>query len=196
MMKHLSNGNASSRDCAANANSVLTRSGLPPSANIFNISECRGTSPVVILEISMNFTASLATYRPYLLGILRIVFALLFVEHGTMKLFGFPAAAMSGSLPPLLLTAACLELLGGLLLAAGLFTRPVAFILSGEMAFAYFIGHFPHGFFPGVNQGEGAIMYCFFFLYLAVSGPGAWALDKVIFGGVNGQRPEHTVGAR
>ena len=109
---------------------------------------------------------------------LRIIAALLFIEHGTMKLFGFPAAMGEGALPPLMLIAGILEVFGGALIAVGLFTRPVAFILSGQMAFAYFMGHAAKSFWPALNGGDGAILFCFIFLYFVFSGPGAWAVDK------------------
>ncbi len=126
-----------------------------------------------------NLAAIQTTWAPRVLSILRIVSALLFIEHGTMKLFGFPAAmpGMEGGLPPLLMAAALLEVGGGLLLAIGLFTRPVAFILSGMMAVAYFMIHAPQGFFPVLNQGEGAILFCFIFFYLAFAGGGCWSID-------------------
>ncbi|EJC66544.1 DoxX family membrane protein [Rhizobium leguminosarum] len=120
----------------------------------------------------------LSAYQPYGLAALRIITALLFIEHGTMKLFGFPASQMSGSLPPLMLFAALLELVGGILILVGLLTRPVAFLLAGEMAVAYFMAHAPSSFFPAVNQGDAAILFCFVFLYLVFSGPGAFAVDN------------------
>lgn len=94
---------------------------------------------------------SLSRYRPQALGALRIMTALLFISHGTQKLFGFPASQMEGSLPTMLLVAAILEFVGGILVLIGLFTRPVAFILSGQMAVAYFIAHGPKSFFPALN---------------------------------------------
>lgn len=120
-----------------------------------------------------------AAWAPRVLSVLRIISALLFVEHGTMKLFSFPAAmpGMESGLPPLLLAAAILEVGGGLLLAIGLFTRPVAFLLSGMMAVAYFMIHAPQGFFPVLNQGEGAVLFCFIFFYLAFAGGGCWSID-------------------
>jgi putative oxidoreductase len=121
---------------------------------------------------------SLSRYRPQALGALRIMTALLFIAHGTQKLFGFPASQMDGSLPTMLLVAALLELIGGILVLIGLFTRPVAFILSGQMAVAYFMAHAPSSFFPAVNQGDAAILFCFVFLYLFFSGPGAFAVDS------------------
>ncbi|MQY47387.1 DoxX family membrane protein [Rhizobiales bacterium RZME27] len=126
----------------------------------------------------MQFFDSLGAYRPQALAVLRIIAALLFIEHGTMKLFGFPAAMGEGALPPLMLIAALLEVVGGALLVSGLFTRPVAFILAGQMAVAYFMAHASKGFWPALNGGEPAILFCFIFLYLVCAGPGAWALDK------------------
>ncbi|ACI55164.1 putative oxidoreductase [Rhizobium sp. BK619] len=126
----------------------------------------------------MSTFERLSAYRPYGLAALRIITALLFIEHGTMKLFGFPASQMSGSLPPLMLFAALLELVGGILILIGLLTRPVAFLLAGEMAVAYFMAHAPNSFFPAVNQGDAAILFCFVFLYLFFSGPGAFSVDN------------------
>src|SRR5579864_6574167 len=113
------------------------------------------------------------SWEPRVQSILRIIIGLLFVEHGTGKIFNFPAAPNHHayqlfSLVPGL--AGLLEAIGGLLIVLGLFTRPVAFILSGEMAFAYFMAHAPKGFFPLLNGGEGAILYCFIFLYFFVAG--------------------------
>ncbi|MBB4290236.1 putative oxidoreductase [Rhizobium leguminosarum] len=126
----------------------------------------------------MSSFERLSAYRPYGLAALRIITALLFIEHGTMKLFAFPAAQMAGPLPPLILFAALLELIGGILILVGLLTRPVAFLLAGEMAVAYFMAHAPNSFFPAVNQGDAAILFCFVFLYLFFSGPGAFAVDN------------------
>jgi putative oxidoreductase len=127
-------------------------------------------------------TEILKTWEPRILSVLRIMAALLFVEHGTMKFFAFPAAmpGMSGGLPPLLLVAGLMELVGGALLAVGLFTRPVAFLLSGEMAVGYFLFHAPHSFYPALNMGEPAVLYCFVFLYLAFAGGGAWGVDAML----------------
>ena len=119
----------------------------------------------------------LSRWQPQLLAILRIVAALLFLEHGTMKLFHFPAAQMPGPLPTLIMVAAIIELVAGVLMTIGLFTRLAAFIASGEMAVAYFMGHFPKSPWPGVNMGDAAILFCFVFLYLAAAGPGAWSVD-------------------
>jgi putative oxidoreductase len=107
--------------------------------------------------------------------------ALLFIAHGTMKLFAFPAAMpMEFELFSLMGLAALLELFGGLLILVGLFTRPVAFVLSGFMAVAYFMAHAPQGFFPIVNNGELAVLYCFVFLYFVFAGPGALSLDEAL----------------
>src|SRR5271169_3478093 len=122
-----------------------------------------------------------AAWTPRVLGITRIVIGFLYLQHGTAKLFGLPHIAMfdSVTLFSLLGFAGVLELVGGLLILVGLFTRPTAFILSGEMAVAYFMAHAPHGFLPILNQGELAVVYCFVFLYLSVAGGGAYSLDGV-----------------
>ncbi|MBW9114975.1 DoxX family protein [Rhizobium cauense] len=120
----------------------------------------------------------LSAFQPYALAALRIITALLFIEHGTMKLFAFPAAQMEGPLPPLLLVAALLEVVGGLLVLIGLFTRPVAFILSGQMAVAYFMAHGSKGFWPALNGGEAAILFCFIFLFIFFAGAGALSVDQ------------------
>lgn len=118
-------------------------------------------------------------WTPRLLSVLRAVAALLFLQHATAKLFAFPHVPMFDGLRLMSLMGAAgiIELVGGVLLAVGLFTRPVAFILSGEMAFAYFMAHAPRGFFPILNGGELAVLYCFVFLFIAAAGPGAWSLD-------------------
>ena len=126
----------------------------------------------------MEFTW-LQRWQPQLLAILRIVAGLLFLEHGTSKFFDFPVAfPMPGELPPMLLAAGAIELVAGILITLGLFTRLAAFIASGEMAAAYFIGHFPKGFWPLENMGDAAILFCFVFLYIAAVGPGAWSVDE------------------
>ena len=127
------------------------------------------------------------TWEPRMLSILRIMVGLLYLEHGTSKIFNFPAAATPR--PYVLFTlvpglAGLLELIGGALIVLGLFTRPVALLLSGEMAFAYFMSHAPHGFFPiavpnGGNGGELAIVYCFIFLYFFIVGAGVWSVDQL-----------------
>ena len=124
----------------------------------------------------MEFTW-LSRWQPQLLAVLRIVTALLLLEHALMKFFHFPAPQMPGPLPPLLVAAGAIELVAGVLITLGLFTRLAAFIASGEMAVAYFMAHFPQTFWPALNKGEAAIMFCFVFLYIAAAGPGAWSID-------------------
>ena len=124
------------------------------------------------------------SWAPYLLSVLRIISAFLFMQVGTAKLFAFPGAVMPGggtaAVGTLPWIAGFLEVFVGLLLLVGLFTRPVAFILSGEMAFAYFMGHAPHGLWPVLNQGSNAILFCFLFLYLSAAGPGPWSMDALL----------------
>ena len=124
----------------------------------------------------MEFTW-LSRRQPQLLALLRIVTALLLLEHATMKFFHFPAPLMPGPLPPLLIIAGVIELVAGILVTVGLFTRLAAFIASGETAVAYFMAHFPKSFWPAINQGEAAIFFCFIFLFIAAAGPGAWSID-------------------
>jgi putative oxidoreductase len=116
--------------------------------------------------------------------LLRIVAGAIFTCPGAMKLLGWfgglPGHSAGGGLPPLLLAAGWIELLGGVAILLGLFTRPVAFIASGEMAFAYFIGHFPRGFWPIQNHGEPAVLFCFIFLFLSANGAGPFSLDHVL----------------
>ncbi|MBI3439602.1 MAG: DoxX family protein [Proteobacteria bacterium] len=122
-------------------------------------------------------------YSGPLLSILRIVVGLLFLEHGTAKFLHFPAVAMFAQTPQMfsvLWFSGVLELVGGALIALGLFTRPVAFLLSGEMAVAYWMVHAPQSPFPLVSQGEGAVLYCFAFLYFAATGAGPWSLDAAL----------------
>jgi putative oxidoreductase len=126
----------------------------------------------------MKLFDSLAKYQPQALGVLRIMTALQFIEHGSQKLFNFPISAQPHALNSLSLTAGILEFAGGILLALGLFTRPVAFLLAGEMAIAYFMAHLPRDFFPVNNSGDAAISFCFIFLYLIFAGGGAFALDN------------------
>ena len=122
----------------------------------------------------------LDTWRPRLLSIMRIVTGFLFMQHGGQKSFGFPKPqrydfdlfSLSG-------VAGTLELFGGFLIVIGLFTRPTSFLLSGLMAFAYFIAHAPKGFWPILNGGELAALYCFVFLYLSVAGAGNWSVDHI-----------------
>ncbi len=121
-------------------------------------------------------------WAPRVLSVLRIVVGLVLLQYGLAKLFGWPAVKMFQDLPWLSLfgIAGMFELIGGTLLILGLFTRPAAFILSGEMAAAYFIEHFPRSFFPAVSEGDLAVSLCFTFLYLAFAGGGPWSLDAVM----------------
>jgi putative oxidoreductase len=120
-------------------------------------------------------------WAPRVLAALRIISALLFLEHGLVKVLGFPAGAAPG--PQALLSffgiAGLIETVGGVLLLIGLFTRPVAFLMAGEMAVAYFVVHAPGSFFPAINGGDAAILFCFVFLYLFAAGPGAWSIDEM-----------------
>lgn len=127
----------------------------------------------------MNSTIIPASFAPQLLSILRIMTGLLFFAHGSAKLLGFPQVDMFNDAQLLSMTGftGILELVGGLLVAIGLFTRYAAFVLSGMMAVAYFMAHAPQGFHPILNQGELAIMFCFVFLYLAAAGPGPLSVD-------------------
>ena len=119
-------------------------------------------------------------YAPAVLSILRIVAALLFLEHGTSRLFAWPSPIPSPEFLTMYWFAGAIELVGGVLLVLGLFTRSAAFIVSGEMAFAYFISHAPNSFFPILNRGDASILYCFVFLYVAFAGPGPWSLDALL----------------
>jgi len=127
----------------------------------------------------MNFTIIPKSWTSTLHALLRIVAGLTFLEHGTGKILGFPdLSATKPMLGALWVPTGLIELIGGALIVVGFFTRPVAFVLSGFMAAAYFMAHFPRGFFPAQNFGEAAILYCFIFLYLAAAGAGPWAIDK------------------
>jgi putative oxidoreductase len=121
----------------------------------------------------------MSVWEPRVLSILRIMAGLLFMEHGMGKLFGFPSAAMHPSFLTLVWFAGILECFGGALVALGLFTRVVAFLLSGEMAIGYFMVHAPKSFFPLLNGGDAAVLYCFIFLYLCFAGGGEWSLDRL-----------------
>ena len=134
----------------------------------------------------MTLEDRLNQLAPYVLSITRIVVALLFFEHGLSKMFGFPGALV----PPALTLhwlAGVIEFAGGALLAVGLFTRTSAFIVSGEMAFAYFLSHAPHGFFPQLNRGDAAILFCFIFFYIVFAGGGPWTLDAALKGWARAQ---------
>ena len=122
----------------------------------------------------MDFAILPASWAPKLQAIFRIMVGLLFLEHGTGKIFGFPTLTGLDQMPHgLLLFTGFMELIGGALIVVGFMTRPVAFVLSGFMAAAYFMVHFPMGFFPALNFGEAAVLYCFAFLFLAAAGPRA-----------------------
>lgn len=124
-------------------------------------------------------TTTTAGLAPRLLSVLRIVTGFLFLLHGSAKILHWPYQAQYDNLQlfSLIGLAGGLELVGGLLVMVGLFTRPVAFILSGEMAFAYFMAHAPKAALPVLNQGDAAVLYCFVFLYLAAAGAGPWSID-------------------
>lgn len=127
----------------------------------------------------MNIVKLETEWAPRMLSVLRIMAALIFLAHGSQKLFGFPASDFSPAMFTMPWIAGVLELFGGALLAIGLFTRPVAFVLSGLMAAAYFIAHAPQSFFPALNGGDAAILYSFVFLYLVFAGPGPWSVDAL-----------------
>ena len=137
----------------------------------------------------MDLAAVRAAAQPYALALLRVMTGLLFLEHGSAKLLGIPAMPGGGQEPnAMLIFTGAMEFVGGALIVVGLLTTIVAFILSGYMAFAYFIAHAPQGFFPLINHGEPAILYCFIFLFLAAAGPGAWAIDGARAGRLTGGR--------
>jgi putative oxidoreductase len=130
---------------------------------------------------AIRWAETYASWQPRALSVLRIMAGLLFLQYGMAKLLKFPAVPMfkDVTLFSLYGLAGTLELVGGVLMVLGLFTRPVAFILAGEMAFAYFIGHAPRGFFPILNRGDLAILFCFVFFYLSFAGAGPWSLDAL-----------------
>ncbi|HEV2882569.1 MAG TPA: DoxX family protein [Pyrinomonadaceae bacterium] len=142
-----------------------------------------------------NTDSFFVNWTPRLLSLLRIIAGFLFMAHGAQKLFGFlaPPGAPSPALMSQMGIGGVLEFFGGLLLLLGLFTRPVAFILSGMMAVAYFQMHAPGGFWPLQNKGELAVLYCFLFLFLAVAGGGEWSLDRLLR---RGSRTMPLAGAR
>ena len=121
-----------------------------------------------------------ARLAPTVLSILRIVAALLFLEHGLSRMFGFPSPLPAPLMFTMYWFAGAIELAGGILLTLGLFSRLSALIMSGEMAFAYFLSHAPNGFYPIINRGDAAILYCFVFFYIAFAGPGPWSLDTLM----------------
>ncbi|TPW30594.1 DoxX family protein [Martelella alba] len=126
----------------------------------------------------MKLDKMLSPLMPYFLALLRVVSGLLFLEHGTQKILHFPVSDFHPPIFSLLGVAGLMEIVGGVLIILGLFTRPAAFILSGQMAFAYFMMHAPNSFFPALNGGDAAILFCFLFLFFVFSGPGAFALDN------------------
>lgn len=125
-------------------------------------------------------TSTLNRLAPSMRSVLRIVAALIFMAHGTQKILGYPASNMNPAMFSLSWVAGMMELIGGALLVVGLFSRPVAFLLSGQMAVAYWIAHAPQGPFPALNGGDAAILYCFVFLYLVFAGPGPISLDAIL----------------
>jgi putative oxidoreductase len=134
-------------------------------------------TPLLKEKLAMDLTF----WTPRMLSVLRIVTGLLFLEHGTGKLLGFPPSDHAApTLLSLIGVQGALELVGGFLILIGLFTRPVAFVLAGDMAVAYFMAHAPKSFFPTLNGGQLAILFCFVFLYLAVAGGGKWSADELL----------------
>ena len=129
----------------------------------------------------MNFAIIPESWTPALTAALRIMTGLLFLEHGSGKLLNFPAMPGVDQMPALLLySTGLLELVGGALITIGLFTRPVAFVLAGNMAVAYFMAHFPNSFFPALNRGDAAVLFCFVFLFFAAAGSGRWSVDEAV----------------
>lgn len=130
-----------------------------------------------------SLVARWISWSPYLLSVLRIVAAFLFMQYGSTKLFAFPAAIMPGGgtaqVTSLAGVAGLMELVGGTFLLVGLFTRPVAFLLSGQMAVGYFMGHAPQGLWPVLNGGVPAVIFCFVWLYISAAGPGPWSIDAL-----------------
>ncbi|MCB1447721.1 MAG: DoxX family protein [Rhizobiaceae bacterium] len=125
----------------------------------------------------MAIENTLTPYAPRVLSVARVMAGLIFLAHGTQKIVGFPASQMNPPAFSIYWFAGVIEIVAGVLIALGLFTRPAAFIASGTMAVAYFHSHAPQGFFPALNGGDAAILYCFFFLYLVFAGPGPWSID-------------------
>lgn len=127
-----------------------------------------------------NLEANLSHWAPHALALLRIVTVLLFVVHATMKFFDFPAPVpgVTGSLPTIMMVAGGIEIITGVMMLLGFKTRIAAFVASGEMAGAYFMAHAPQSFWPVLNYGEPAVLFCFIFFYLIFAGGGAWALDN------------------
>ncbi len=134
-------------------------------------------------HIVNSFESRLTALAPYFLALLRVITALLFMSHGTMKLLGFPASDFQPPLFSLVGLAGAIEIVAGVLIVIGLFTRLAAFIASGQMAVAYFMAHASQAFVPAQNGGEAAVLFCFIFLYLVFAGPGAFAIDNARRGG-------------
>jgi putative oxidoreductase len=132
-------------------------------------------------SLSASPAMRLDRLAPYTLSILRIVAGLLFLQHGLSKLFGYPQSSDMPAFLTLIWFAGIIEFGGSILVVLGLFTRAAAFIMSGEMAFAYFMVHAPHSFFPILNRGEAAILFCFIFLYLVFAGAGPLSLDALLW---------------
>lgn len=131
----------------------------------------------------MIFEPASAPWPGRMLSLIRVVAGIMFISVGTMKMFNYPPAPVP--MPPYSLVteigiSSVLEVFGGTLIVIGLLTRPVAFVLAGEMAYAYFKYHAPNGFFPALNNGQPAILYCFLFLYLMLAGPGPWSVDAIL----------------
>ncbi len=143
-----------------------------------------------------SLTSARQVWAPRVLSLLRIGVGLLYLEHGTAKLFGFPHVAAFAHLPPLILAAGIIETVGSILLILGLFTRPAAFIMSGEMAVAYFMVFAPKSFFPLLNHGDALILYCFIFFYIFFAGPGPWSLDYVLRRSAFSEEAPYAAGSR
>jgi putative oxidoreductase len=145
------------------------------------LATARPSCQIAILEFSRGYDMDqmLSKYQPVALSLFRLITGLLLFQYGVAKILKFPAVPQFADPPPLILTAGGLELVLGALLMIGLFTRLTAFILSGEMAFAYFLGHFPRGFLPLINNGTAAILFCFACLYLATAGGGPYSVDAM-----------------
>ena len=141
------------------------------------LSASSATSPATVSARS----TLLDRLAPYVLSILRIMAGLLFLEHGLAKLFGFPPHGQMPGFLELEWFAGSIEFTGGTLVALGLYTRAAAFIVSGEMAIGYFLDHAPRSFFPLLNGGEAAVLYCFVFLYLVFAGAGPWSFDALLW---------------
>ena len=150
---------------------------MPNRPNLAQVAAMRREGRMANKLRSPDVFDRLSAYAPQALAVLRIITALLFIEHGTQKLFGWPVPPM-GPTEGLMLVAGILELVGGVLILIGFLTRPVAFLMCGFMAVAYFMGHAPMGFWPVANMGDAAILFCFIFGYMVFAGPGAWSVDR------------------